>query len=94
MLKCVLKATVRSSGQGSHARLHRGLTTTKEGVASARATRILAPRMTTGEGCNPDFIPRGWRTRHHDFIEIERVKHVPGRALEHGVQVEVVLPVD
>jgi hypothetical protein len=44
MLKRVLKATVRGSGQGSHARLIYGLTSTKKQPASARGAEILADR--------------------------------------------------
>lgn len=44
MLKRVLKATVRGSGQSSHARLIYGLTGTKEKSASARGAQIVTQR--------------------------------------------------
>jgi hypothetical protein len=52
----VLKATVRGSGQSSHARLIYGLTSTRETSASARGARILADRGTPAERCKTDFI--------------------------------------
>jgi hypothetical protein len=44
MLKRVLKATVRGSGQSSHARLIYGLAGTKEKSASARGAQIVTQR--------------------------------------------------
>jgi hypothetical protein len=55
MLKRVLKATVRGSGQGSHARLIYGLTSTKEKSASARGQRIVRHHAPADEPCKPDF---------------------------------------
>jgi len=52
MLKRVLKATVRGPGQGSHARLIYGLTSTKKQPASARGARIVTDRSPTRK---PDF---------------------------------------
>jgi hypothetical protein len=55
MLKRVLKATVRGSGQGSHARLIYGLSSTKKQSASARGTRIVTDRPRARQGGKPDF---------------------------------------
>jgi hypothetical protein len=52
MLKRVLKATVRGSGQSSHARLIYGLTSTKEKSASARGAQIVTNRIPARK---PDF---------------------------------------
>ena len=52
MLKHVLKATVRGSGQGSHARLIYGLASAKEQSASARDAQIVARARPTRK---PDF---------------------------------------
>jgi hypothetical protein len=51
----VLVATVRGSGQSSHARLIYGLTSTKEKSASARGARILTHPQHPGEYRNTDF---------------------------------------
>jgi hypothetical protein len=55
MLKRVLKATVRGSGQGSHARLIYGLTSTKKQSASARDQRIVCHHTAADEPCKRDF---------------------------------------
>jgi len=55
MLKRVLKATVRGSGQSSHARLIYGLTSTKEESASARGARIVTDRTLARQTGKPDF---------------------------------------
>jgi hypothetical protein len=51
----VLVATVRGSGQSSHARLIYGLTGTKKKSASARGARILTDGRPPGQRCNTDF---------------------------------------
>jgi hypothetical protein len=53
----VLKATVRGSGQGPHARLIYGLTSTKKKTASAYGARILTDRRAAREHCKADFTP-------------------------------------
>ena len=55
MLKRVLKATVRGSGQGSHARLIYGLTSTKKQSASARGAQIVTGRNLARQPRKPDF---------------------------------------
>jgi hypothetical protein len=52
MLKHVLKATVRGSGQGSHARLIYGLTSTRNQSASAHGMRIVIDQARARK---PDF---------------------------------------
>jgi len=55
MLKRVLKATVRGSGQSSHARVIYGLTSTKQKSASARGAQIVTDRTPARQPRNPDF---------------------------------------
>jgi hypothetical protein len=70
MLKRVLKATVRGSGQGSHARLIYGLTSTKKQSASAHGTRIVTDYGSARQYRDPISPLRGWPTGHDDLSGI------------------------
>jgi hypothetical protein len=75
MLKHVLKATVRGSGQGSHTRLIYGLTSTKKQSASAHDTAIVTDHGSARQHRDPISPRRGWPSGHDDLsVSGPRVK--------------------